>query len=178
MIDTDGYVHCQINKGMYGLKQAAILAYKLLVKRLAKREYHLIPLTTGLFKHNTGATTFVLCVDDFGIKYNNEDDLQHLIDTLQEHYEISIDREGKNYCGLTFTWHYAQEYVNVAMPQYVIKALAKFNHPKTHRPQHAPHCWNKAVYGQRIQYIAPSSQSPKLNKKGQRRVQTIVGTFL
>ena len=75
-----------INKGMYDLKQAAILAYKLLVKRLAKRGYHPLPLTTGLFKHNTRATTFALCVDNFGIKYNKEDDLQHLIDTLQEHY--------------------------------------------------------------------------------------------
>ena len=34
MIDSDGYIYCQINKGMYGLKQAAILAYKLLVERL------------------------------------------------------------------------------------------------------------------------------------------------
>ena len=51
LIDLDGYVYCQVNKGMYGLKQAAILAYKLLVKRLKARGYHPIPLTTGLFKH-------------------------------------------------------------------------------------------------------------------------------
>ena len=32
LIDLDEYVYCQINKGVYGLKQAAILAYKLLVQ--------------------------------------------------------------------------------------------------------------------------------------------------
>ena len=34
-IHSDGYIYCRIKKGMYGLKQAAILAYKLLLKRLA-----------------------------------------------------------------------------------------------------------------------------------------------
>ena len=105
---------------MYGLKQVVILAYKLLVKQLKTRGYHPIPLTTGLFKHESKAITFALCMDGFGIKYNSDDDLQHLIDTLQQHYEISIDKAGCHYCGLTFTWHYKQGYVDVAMPNYVM----------------------------------------------------------
>ena len=48
---VDGYVYIKIAKGMYGLKQAAILAYKLLVKRLAAHGYFPIPLTNGLFTH-------------------------------------------------------------------------------------------------------------------------------
>ena len=32
-IHSDGYVYCCITKGMYGLKQAAILAYTLLLKK-------------------------------------------------------------------------------------------------------------------------------------------------
>ena len=39
LINKDGYIFCQINRGMYGLKQAAILAYKQLVKRLQQQEY-------------------------------------------------------------------------------------------------------------------------------------------
>ena len=31
-INCDGYIYCMIQKGMYGLKQAGILAYKQLVK--------------------------------------------------------------------------------------------------------------------------------------------------
>ena len=44
-IHTNGYIYCSIKKGIYGLKQAAILVYKLLVKRLERRGYVPIPLT-------------------------------------------------------------------------------------------------------------------------------------
>jgi hypothetical protein len=35
----DGYVHCEIRKGMYGLPQAGIIAQELLAKRLKKHGY-------------------------------------------------------------------------------------------------------------------------------------------
>ena len=44
-IADDGYVYCEIQKGMYGLKQAAILAYKLIVERLAPFGYYLFRLS-------------------------------------------------------------------------------------------------------------------------------------
>ena len=52
-IDKDGYVYCEIVKGMYGLKQAAILAYKKLKKILIENGYSPIDNTTGLWKHAT-----------------------------------------------------------------------------------------------------------------------------
>jgi hypothetical protein len=54
---------------MYGLKQAALLAYQHLVKQLAPYGYHPCPYTTGLWEHDTRRTTFCLCVGDFGVKY-------------------------------------------------------------------------------------------------------------
>jgi len=45
------------------------------------------------------------------------------------------------------------------------------------RPQHAPHAWNKPVYGQKIQY-ANTDTSKKLDAKGIKHVQSIAGTFL
>eukprot|EP00957_Ditylum_brightwellii_P061357 4657228-Ditylum_brightwellii.AAC.1 len=60
----------------------------------------------GLWKHNTRKPIFALCVDDFGVKYYNKDDSQHLITALQENYDISMDWEGTNYCGLAFKWNY------------------------------------------------------------------------
>ena len=76
---------------MYGLKQAAILAYKLLAKRLSIHGYYPIPLTNGLFAHNKLRTKFALCVDDFGIKYDSTDNLSHLITRLKKYYDISIE---------------------------------------------------------------------------------------
>ena len=68
LIEEDGYVYVMIKKGMYGLKQAAILAYKFLVKLLAPHGYRPCPSTTSLWKHNTRPTKFCPCVDDFGVK--------------------------------------------------------------------------------------------------------------
>ena len=123
----------------YGLKRAAILAYELLLNRLTTHEYSTIPLTDGLFRHNTRKPIFALCVDEFGIKYHSQDDLMHLQATLQKYYDVSVDKEGKNYCGLNLTWKYQQGYVDIDMPHYVQKVFKKFGHPTPLKPQHAPH---------------------------------------
>ena len=78
-IAPDGRIYVKIYKGMYGLKQAAILAYKQLVENLGQHGYHPIPLTTGLWKHKTRDTVFAFCVDDFGVKYTSKDNINHLI---------------------------------------------------------------------------------------------------
>ena len=43
----NGYIYCEINKGIYGLKQAALLAYNFLVTNLEPYRYHLIAHTIG-----------------------------------------------------------------------------------------------------------------------------------
>lgn len=127
LINKDGYVYGQINKGMYGLKQAAILAYKQLVSRLKHHGYVPITATNGLWKHITKPTLFALCVDDFGVKYNSMDDLNHLKAALQQHYEITVDMEGKHFCGLSLEWNYDTGYVDVSMPNYVARKLKNSN---------------------------------------------------
>ena len=61
-VDPEGHVHFRINKGMYGLKQAAILAYNQLKSNLAPHGYRPIPNTVGMWKHNTKHIKFCLCV--------------------------------------------------------------------------------------------------------------------
>ena len=46
LIDSDGYVYVEIKKGMYGLKQAAVIAYQQLVKHIDGHGYYPIPFTT------------------------------------------------------------------------------------------------------------------------------------
>ena len=57
------------SKGMYGLKQAAIIAYKQRIAYIDSHWYYPVPLTTGLLPHQTRKTYFWLCVDNSGIKY-------------------------------------------------------------------------------------------------------------
>ena len=164
-IDKDGYVYCKIQLGMYGLKQAAILAYKLIKEILQPAGYYPIK-ESNRWQHKTRKKNFALCVDDFRVKYFNQDDALYLINVLQKHHEISIDWTGKNYCGLTLDWHYETGYVDVSMPGYVVEALQQFQHVKPSRPQHAPHKWNMPVYGQRIQLMKDPDKSNRLDQKG------------
>ena len=100
--NKDGMVFVEIRKGMYGLPQAGLLAQELLEQRLNKHGYFQSTRTPGLWTHKWRPVQFTLVVDDFGIKYVGEDNLQHLTSILREHYEISIDREGKQYVGIHF----------------------------------------------------------------------------
>ena len=94
-VTTDGYLYVKIKKGMYGLRQAAILAYKYLQKTLKPYGYFPIPGTAGMWKHHTRHIHFCLCVDDFGIKYLNKNDVQHLQQAIGTVYQFSTDWSGK-----------------------------------------------------------------------------------
>jgi hypothetical protein len=80
--DSHGYVYLEIRKGMYGLKEAAILAFEQLRDHLAPFGYHPVRHTPGLWKHDTRPTTFTLAVDDFGIKYFSQADADHLFTAI------------------------------------------------------------------------------------------------
>lgn len=64
------------------------------------------------------------------------------------------------------------------MPRYVQKALKNFLHPTPQRPQYAPHQWNQPIYGQKIQYATINETSPNAGVEEQRKLQSIIGTFL
>jgi hypothetical protein len=43
IVTADGYVYCEVTRGLYGLPQAGIIAQELLAKRLAKHGYQFLP---------------------------------------------------------------------------------------------------------------------------------------
>jgi hypothetical protein len=66
---VDGWVHIEIRKGMYGLRQAGLLANQLLQTRVAPFGYYPARHTPGLWLHKTRPIAFSLVVDNFAIKY-------------------------------------------------------------------------------------------------------------
>ena len=86
---------------MYGLRQAARLAYDALVKNLGTYGYKPDKYCPNIWTHHTLNTKFCLCVDDFGVKYTSQQEVQHLIDALKNYYDITIDWSGSHFCGLT-----------------------------------------------------------------------------
>ena len=53
--------------------------------------------------------------------------MSHLIDALQERYEISIDHTGSLYCGITLFWNYKEGYLEISIPDYVRKNSSNIN---------------------------------------------------
>ena len=157
-VTPNGYIYIEINKGMYGLKQAAILAYIELTKNLAKYGYYPITGTVGLWQHESRPTKFCLCVDDFGVKYYSKDDVNHLLNSLRAHYKCTTDWEGKHYCGLTFDWQYEKGYVDMTMPQYVQESLKRLGHIPKSSPQYSPHEHVPIKYGQQGERQNTSAQ--------------------
>jgi hypothetical protein len=92
----NGWVYFEITKGVYGLKQAGKLANDLLDERLSAHGYYQCPTTPGLWRHRWRPISFVLIVDDFGIKYEGLRHAEHLLHALQEHYTVTTDGREAN----------------------------------------------------------------------------------
>ena len=96
-----------------------------------------------------------LVVDEFGIKYERQEDITHILDALKTVYKISEYWDGKLYCGLKLEWGYYNREVLISMPNYVTKALHKFQHPTPKRAQYVPHKWTRPKYGATKQLTTP-----------------------
>ena len=146
--EKDGYVYFEIRKGIYGLKEAGVIAFTNLVEKLKPFGYEPMKYTLGLWRHTSLPTTCTLCVDDFGVKYFQKSHALHLIQAVQSNYECTIDWTGNLYCGLYLRWNYKDRYVDVSMDGYVSRALKRFDHkPTNNRKQHSPHPWSTPIYG-------------------------------
>ena len=175
----NGAVYAELQKTIYGLPQAGRIANDKLCKILEAHEFEQAPFTPGLFRHKTRPLAFALVVDDFGCKYVGKENAQFLITTLENAgYKITIDWEGKQFCGIDLHWDYENGTVDLSMDGYVEKALQRFNHPRPTRPQHSPHKWTKPTYGASQQLTAPPDTTDPLDAHGVKRLQEVIGTLL
>ena len=88
---SDDYVYKRIKKGMYELKQAALLAYNNLKESLQPHGYTPIIGTVGMWEHKTRKIKFCLCVDNFRINYFNKEDVNHLIESITKTYDCTTN---------------------------------------------------------------------------------------
>jgi hypothetical protein len=98
---VDGWVYIEIRKGMYGLKQAGLLANKLLQTRLAPFRYYPARHIPGLWLHKTRTISFTLVVDDFVVRYVGKKHAEHLRNALLRAYELTTDWTATVYSGMT-----------------------------------------------------------------------------
>ena len=115
IVENHGFVYVKIVKGMYGLKQAGIIAHKSLIHHLAPFGYHPYCHTPSLWQHETRDTIFTLVVENFAIKYTYLENAKHLLNALQAKYTISEYWEEKLYIGITLKWDYIKRTVEHSM---------------------------------------------------------------
>jgi hypothetical protein len=150
----NGWVYKEIRKGMYGLRQAGLLANQLLKKCLEPFGNYPACYTPGLSLHKTRHIAFSLIVNDFTVKYVGKQHAAHLWDALLRSYELTIDWEGNIYSGMTLKWDYKNStWCNISMPGYVANVLSKFQHDTEKHPQNTPSIYIISVYGAKTQYI-------------------------
>jgi hypothetical protein len=173
---VNGSVLFEVNKGMYGLPQAGLLAQKRLIAHLASAGYHQCKHVPCLFEHESSGTQFTLVVDDFGIKYCTEEGARHLLDTLAALYPITTDWTGGKYLGITirFGADPRGKYVALSIPGYVAKQLLRF------KPTGTPHAASPSVYTPPVmgRQTTTVDHGRELTPVEHTRIQAIVGAFL
>eukprot|EP00957_Ditylum_brightwellii_P044825 3400858-Ditylum_brightwellii.AAC.2 len=116
--------------------------------------------------------------DDFGVKYITQDDADHIVDSIQQHYRAMVDWKGKTYCSLSLEWNYMDHYVDIVVPKYVTKALVKLGHKAPTKPKHSPHRHVKIKYGTEGQLVPPPDATPLITTQTVQYIQTVVGIFI
>ncbi len=149
---------------VWGLPQAGILANKLLRKCLAPNGYYKCKQTPGLWQHTTRPVSFTLVVDNFGMKYTHKSDVNHLIECLKTYYKLTKDWDGNLYCGIKLKWDYNARMLDISMSGYIVKQLQKYKHDMPTRPQHCPYTPQPRQYGTNAQQPIPPDTSPSLSK--------------
>ena len=122
----NGYVHLKLIWVVWGLQQAGILANRRLNQKLAPFRYHECKNNPGLWYHKTRQITFMLVVNNFGVKYVDKSNVEHLITSLKANYTLTIDWMGNLYCRISLDWDYINQWVNISMPGYMKKKLQEY----------------------------------------------------
>ena len=174
---VDGRVLVEVTGGIYGLPQAALLAQERLNKHLAKNGYLPTENTPCLYKHVSRSTMFTLIVDDFGIKYNCPEDLEHFLQTLRDLYTITVG-DGSAYLGITLKWDYQARTCTLSIPGYVRKALLRFGVSNPARCNN-PSVYICPAYGvKKAPRALSDDDSPLLSPDRRKRLEQIIGVFL
>ena len=81
------------------MKEAGKITHDDLVAHLKQYGYFETTIP-GYFRHESRPICFTLVVDDFGIKYVNEDDVQHLRQAIEVKYPVKFKMQPTQYIGI------------------------------------------------------------------------------
>ncbi len=155
------FVIFRIDQTMYGLKDAGKLSNLRLVSLLLVSASGFLETTTPcLFRHVSRPISFVLVVGDFGIKYRNRDDYEHLISCLSRLYHVKSHPIASKFLGFAISHDRSQRTLSLSYPGYVDALLHRLR-PQGVKPAASPAVYHPPVYGSSApQHATTDSSSP------------------
>ena len=166
----------KVCKTIYGLKNAGALSKRKLDNILSAGGYSEDPNVPCVYTHATNGVTFVLVVDDFCIKYTTSAGRDHLRQTLEQAYEVTLDPKGTKFVGLTITYNRNKRYLEISCPGYFAKVLKRFAH-RNITPCATPMKYVPPDYGAHTQY-ATTDDTKDLTPAEVLEAQKIIGCIL
>ncbi len=121
---------------------------------------------------------FTLVVDNFGVRYERQEDIAHLITCVKSKYDLSTDWTGNFYCGICLKWDYKQRTLDILMPEYIQKELQEYKHTSPLHLQQCPYAPILKQYGSEAQHPLPPDKSPPLSNKNIKHIQWVIGSIL
>jgi hypothetical protein len=132
---------------------------------------HQSKIINGFWKQKTRPTCFTLIIDDFAMKYVNDEDAEHLINAIKKYYPMRVDKKATKNIGLTIEWDYKNSKAHIHMPGYLQKALTRFKHKTPDEVQNSPDPYVIPQYEAKTQYVKEEDVSPPLSKEEIKYVQ-------
>ena len=147
------FIYFKVVKCLYGHPAAGRLSFIKLKEILEEADFYEHPFVECLFIHKTRNITFALIVDDMGIKYSDEKDLQFLVDVITPHWKLKVDTTGSRFLGMHLVWQYDRPIPRVIIfnPTVVKNALSRFVKGTVLRGRKTPSPYVQPVYGKHPQ---------------------------
>ena len=173
----DEHILCRVDGTMYGHPASGRLANADLVQHLAAHGYAQDDNVPCMFAHSKAPISFSLVVDDFGIKYTNDEDIADLVRVLKLKYQLRVDLTGSKYIGVRLDWDYTANTMVPSMPTYVAAGIARFCPNGAPKPSKTPGSYAQPTFGA-PDLGATVDETPLVSASSKQFIQEVVGYFL
>ena len=170
------YVLFRADKTIYGLKESGKLSNNRLVPLLHKFGFVETP-TPCLFRHLTRPITFVLVVDDFGVKYQNRDDFDYLVHALSSCYHVKAHPLAHKFLGFTIQHDRTARTLALSYPGYIDALLARLR-PQGIKPCSTPSIYTPPRFGSTLPQVPTVDTEPLASAAQRKELQVAVGYLL
>jgi hypothetical protein len=178
-VDSSGKRYClfRIDKTMYGLKEAGQLSNRRLVSLLSSFGF-IETSTPCLFRHLTRPISFVLVVDDFGVKYHSKVDFDFLVSALSSLYQVKAHPVASQFLGLALHHDTVARTIALSYPGYVDALLLRLR-PLGVKAALTPAVYVPPTYGSRLpQSPNTTDASPPASPAQRLELQIAIGYLL